>query len=114
MENIGDLQEEPFGKVILKKGSQVINSYEINTTTPKGNVLPGSTRRFSVPLDGLSSFGKYRIEGNFGYGTKGQLLTASATFYVIPLALLIAALVVIALIIGLISWRLRGRRHRRR
>lgn len=97
--NVGDLQEEPFGKIILKKGSKVLGSYEINNTTPRGNVLPDSIRRFWVPLGGLGSFGKYSLEGNFGYGTKGQLLTAKTTFYIIPLAVIILVIVIIALIL---------------
>ncbi|HEY1835592.1 MAG TPA: hypothetical protein VGG13_02100 [Candidatus Saccharimonadales bacterium] len=98
-DNTGDLQEEPFGKIILKKGSKVLGSYEINNTTPRGNVLPDSIRRFWVPLQGLGSFGKYTLEGNFGYGNKGQLLTAKTTFYIIPLAVIVLVIVIIALIL---------------
>jgi hypothetical protein len=112
-ENIGDLQEEPFGKILLKKGSTVIQSYEINNVEPKGNVLPGSIRRFSVNLDKLSNFGKYQVEGNFGYGSKGQLITASSTFYIIPLSLVIAVLVIILAVAALAFWLLKGRRRRR-
>ncbi len=101
-DNTGNLQEEPFGKVLLKKGSTVLGSYEINNTTPRGNVLPSSIRRFVVPLKGLGNFGKYTLEGNFGYGTKGQLLTATTTFYVVPLAVIILVIIVILLILFVI------------
>lgn len=101
-DNSGNLQEEPFGKIILKKGSKVLNSYEVNNTDPRGSVLPDSVRRFAVPLSGLGSFGKYTIEGNFGYGTKGQLLSASTSFYVVPLAAIIAAVVVLLVILLII------------
>lgn len=101
-DNTGNLQEQPFGKILLKKGSNVIGTYEINNTTPRGNVLPGSIRRFAVPLKGLGSFGKYTIEGNFGYGNKGQLLTAKTSFYVVPMAVIIIAVVVIlAIVLGI-------------
>jgi hypothetical protein len=97
--NTGDVQEEPFGKIILKKGSKILGSYEVNSTQPRGNVLPDSIRRFTVQLKDLGSFGKYTIEGNFGYGTKGQLLSATTTFYVIPLALIIIVVIIILLIL---------------
>jgi hypothetical protein len=61
--------------------------------------LPDSIRRFSVPLTGLGSFGKYTIEGNFGYGSKGQLLSATTTFYIIPLYIIIIAIIIILLIL---------------
>lgn len=100
--NVGNVQEQPFGKVILKKGSNVLGTYEINNTNPRGNVLPDSIRRFDVPLKGLGSFGKYTIEGNFGYGTKGQLVTAKTTFYIVPLAVIIGAIVLLLVILFLI------------
>jgi len=101
-ENKGDVQEEPFGKVILKKGNKQLATYEVNNTDPRGNVLPGSIRKFSVKLTKVSSFGKYTLQGNFGYGSNGQLLSASTTFYVIPLWAIIVGIVVILLIIAAI------------
>lgn len=97
-QNNGDVQEEPFGKIILKKGSTT-TSYEINNTDPRGNVLPGSIRKFTVPLTKTSSFGKYTLQGNFGYGSNGQLLSASTTFYVIPVTAIVALIVIVALLL---------------
>lgn len=99
-QNSGNLQEAPFGKVILKKGSNIVASYEINNTQPRGNVLPGSIRHFVTPLTGLGSFGKYTLEGNFGYGTKGQLLSASTSFYIVPVSAIVIAVVVLLVIVG--------------
>lgn len=98
-ENKGDVQEQPFGKIVLKKNGKVLQTTEINNTDPKGNVLPDSIRRFSVPLDKVGNFGKYTVEGNFGYGSNGQLLSASSTFYVVPVGIIIAVLVAIGLIV---------------
>jgi hypothetical protein len=98
--NQGNIQEQPFGKVeLLNQSKKVLATYEINETTPPGNVLPGSIREFSVPLSKVGSFGKFTVIGNFGYGDKGQLLTAQASFYMIPLGLIILAIVVIILIV---------------
>lgn len=100
--NSGDVHEQPFGKVTVKKGNKTLYTVEINNTDPKGNVLPDSVRRFNVDLKNVSSFGKYKVEGNFGYGNKGQLLSASTTFYVIPLGLIVVALGVLVLLVFLV------------
>lgn len=101
-QNSGNVQEQPFGKILLKKGSKTLATYNVNQAASPGNVLPDSIRRFTTHLDKVGSFGKYKIEGNFGYGSKGQLLTASATFYVIPLIIIILVVVVLLLILFLI------------
>lgn len=100
--NQGNIQEQPFGKIVLKKGSKTLQTTEINNTDPKGNVLPDSIRRFSVKLDKVGTWGKYTIEGNFGYGANGQLLSATSTFYVVPVALIITAVVLLVLIVAAI------------
>lgn len=102
-QNSGDVQEQPFGKIILKNWrGKVIGSYEVNNTTPRGNVLPDSIRRFSVPMKDVGGFGKYTMAGNFGYGNKGQLITASTTFYVIPVMTIVIAVLAIAFVLYLI------------
>lgn len=97
--NSGDVHEQPFGRMLLKKGNKVLQSVEINNTDPKGNVLPDSVRRFNVKLDRVSSFGKYTVQGNFGYGSNGQLLSAETTFWVVPLALIVGIIAAITLIV---------------
>lgn len=102
-QNNGDVQEQPFGKITLKNWrGKVIGTYEINSTTPRGNVLPDSIRKFSVPMKDVGGLGKYTMSGNFGYGNKGQLITASTTFYVIPVLTIALIVLVIALILFLI------------
>ncbi|MDB5175542.1 MAG: hypothetical protein JWM81_400 [Candidatus Saccharibacteria bacterium] len=101
--NEGNIQEQPFGKILLKNRSgKILDQYEINNTTPRGNVLPDSIRKFTIPLNKVGSFGIYKLEGNFGYGSNGQLLSASTTFYVIPTALIALFIVLAALIVFLI------------
>jgi len=101
-ENKGNIQEQPFGKVTVMKGKTVIQSTEINpidTNNQRANVLPDSIRRFSVPLTKLGSWGKYTVRGDFGYGSNGQLLSATTTFYVIPVVLIIIVVVLLGLIL---------------
>lgn len=102
-QNGGDVQEQPFGKLVLKNWrGKAIASYEINNGTPRGNVLPDSIRKFEVKLDKLSGFGKYTLEGNFGYGSAGQLITARTTFYIIPVYLIVIVVVLVLLVLFLI------------
>ena len=103
-QNQGNIQEQPFGKILLKNHSgKVLGAYEVNGVAPPGNVLPDSIRKFSIPLGNkVGSFGQYKLEGNFGYGTSGQLLSASTTFYVIPMWMIIAFIAVVLLLAFLV------------
>lgn len=105
-QNQGNIQEEPFGKILLKnRSNKVLATYEINNTDPPGSVLPDSIRKFPIPVKGIGKYGKYKLEGNFGYGASGQLISGSTTFYVIPTSLVIAfiafVLVLAFLVFGL-------------
>lgn len=101
--NSGNVQTAPFGKVFLKKGGKELASIEINNTQPRSTVLPDSVRRFEVGLqDKATGFGKYTVEGSFGYGDQGQLIQASSTFYVVPLPIVILAVTLVtAIILGI-------------
>jgi len=102
-QNEGNLQESPFGKILLKnRSNKILATYELNNVQPLANVLPDSIRKFSIPLTHVTSFGEYKLEGNFGYGSSGQLISAATTFYVIPLWLIIAFIVLVLLIVFLV------------
>lgn len=100
--NTGNVHEQPFGKVVLKRGDKIIQTVEINNSDPRGNVLPDSVRRFGAKLDKVGLWGRYTVDGNFGYGSNGQLLTGSTSFLVIPLFFIIAVIVVIVVILAAI------------
>lgn len=98
-QNGGNIQEQPFGKILLKNRSgKILATYEINNVEPRGNVLPDSIRKFAVPLDKVGSFGEFKLEGSFGYGSNGQLLSASTTFYVVPLIAIYIFIAIVLLI----------------
>jgi hypothetical protein len=103
--NDGNIQVGPFGTIALRKGGKTLSTIQVNKTDPPGVVLPDSTRRFEVDINKVGTFGKYTLEGNFGYGTTGQLLTAKTTFYVIPVFVFvligIGVLILLFLIFGL-------------
>ncbi len=102
LRNEGNIQEQPFGKILFKKGNTTLGTYELNAGDQPANVLPDSIRKFSIQLKDVGSFGKYTLEGNFGYGTAGQLLSAKTTFYVIPVYMIFLGIGIVALILFLI------------
>jgi len=63
---------------------------------------PDSIRKFTVPLDKVGTFGIFKLDGNFGYGSNGQLLSASTTFYVVPLIAVILFIALVAVMAFLI------------
>ena len=102
-QNEGNIQEQPFGKIQLKdRSDKVLAEYEINDIDPRGNILPDTIRRFETKLDKIGNFGMYKLVGNFGYGTNGQLLSASTTFYIVPFIFIVGFLGFVGLIIFLV------------
>ncbi len=102
-QNEGNIQEQPFGKILLKdRSNKILAEYEINDVQPRGNVLPDTIRKFSTKIDKVGNFGAYTLVGNFGYGSNGQLLSASTTFYVIPFVLIVGFLGLVLLLVFLI------------
>ncbi len=98
-QNSGDIQEIPFGKMTVTNfRGKTVYTTEVNSGETAGNVLPTSIRKFTVPFGNISSFGKYTVRGDFGYG-KGQTLTATTSFYVIPVPVIITLVVLVLLII---------------
>ena len=83
-QNAGDIQEQPFGKIQLQTWrGKIIANYEVNNETPRGNVLPGSIRKFDIPFTTkLGKIGAHKLVGNFGYGSNGSLITASTNFII--------------------------------
>lgn len=101
-QNFGNVQEQPFGKILLEQGGKELSVYQINNTSPAANVLPNSVRQFSVNLGKVGTFGQYTVLGNFGYGSNGQLLSGSTTFYVVPVFWILVVIVIILIILFLI------------
>jgi hypothetical protein len=97
IENTGNVFEKPFGKITITNWSgDVVYEYELNNTDPRGNVLPGTTRRFEDPIQNIGRFGRFTIEANISYGEGGgQIITASSSFWVIPWPLIVAAILVL-------------------
>lgn len=115
-QNKGNVQEGPFGKITVKKGSDVLSSIDFNSNTPRDMILPDSARRWTLPLDKIDGFGHYTLEATFSYGKDNQSINVSKSFWVIPTAVILMATGALVVLIGLIAliWYLIVRSHRRR
>lgn len=113
IKNTGNVHEQPRGLITIKDMfGKVVANVGVNQSVR--NILPGSTRMFTQPLDktGLGTrklFGRYTATMVLTYGPKKQTLTAKTTFWIIPYRLI--AVVVILLIAGFFFVRRLIRRH---
>ena len=102
-QNLGNLQEAPFGQIYVQKGKKVIYTNNFNQSHPQSEILPDSSRQWTVPLSGMGKFGKYTVGATLTYGTKGTSIDITKTIWIIPTTYIIAgivAVVVLALLIG--------------
>jgi hypothetical protein len=116
VKNTGSTHEQPTGQIAIKDmfGNAVAN---VNVNLNQNNVLPASTRRFDAPLDSSVVgdrflFGRYTADLKLTYGTSGQTLTESTSFWVIPYRLV--AFAIILLIVLFVVFRIGLRRYNER
>lgn len=96
------VQLSPFGKVSVKKGDKVVYETDFNNGNPRDMILPGSARRWNVPLSTFADFGEYKLVATFTYGDKNQTIEVVKSFWVIPMWVIITAVVVLLVIIAVI------------
>ncbi|MGB4761899.1 MAG: DUF916 domain-containing protein [Candidatus Saccharimonas sp.] len=101
-ENKGNVQLAPFGKISVKKGNEVIYTYDFNQDSPREVVLPDSARRWNIGLNNIGDFGYYTVSATLTYGTKNQTVEVTKSFWVIPWSLIIGSVVGLVALIGLI------------
>lgn len=105
LKNSGDIHLQPFGKVQVKNmfGS-VVHEYEYNNTEPRANILPDSIRKFEDSLVKPSKgwLGRYTITANLGISQgSGDLISASTTFWYMPLwSLAVIGVIILGLAAG--------------
>lgn len=110
IQNTGNIHVKPFGSIDLKNmfGSTVA-TLPVNGT--ESNVLPDSIRRFDNNYTDYM-IGLYTATVTIGYGTKGEAIMASTTFWVIPYRLIATILLILALVL-FISRRLQKAYNKR-
>lgn len=115
--NEGKVQAGPFGRVSVMKGDEVVYEADFNEKTQRDMVLPGSARRWEIPLANTEGFGRYTVSATFTYGSSNQTVETSEMFWVVPVTILVAAgvalLLVVAAIVGFVVSRRRKARKQR-
>jgi hypothetical protein len=93
-ENTGSVHLKPVGQIEIRDSFG--NSVDVIKVNPdKGNVLPGSIRRFESNLNKSWMFGLYTADMTIAYGTTGQAVTNTISFWVIPYKIIAVILAVI-------------------
>ncbi len=97
--NTGTVHVKPIGQIEVKDSfGNPIASLPVNKAG--GNVLPGSTRRFDeATLDKTWMFGQYTADITIAYGTTGQAIVKSISFWVIPWKIVLTVLLVLVTLI---------------
>jgi hypothetical protein len=109
VQNTGNVHVKPTGNVEVKDMfGNVVGNVAVNNTTPPSNVLPSSIRRFDVKLDTSWMFGMYTADLALGYGTTGQAITNTITFWVIPWKLIMIVLLAIAVVVFILKRMIKG------
>lgn len=106
LQNSGDIHLQPNGRVQIKNMfGDVVESYELNDSTPRAFILPDTIRRFQDDLETTNWFGRYTIEANIGHMQGGgEPLSARATFWYVPIWAIAALFIALAAIaFGIIS-----------
>lgn len=110
--NLGNGFVKPFGTVEIKNMlGKVVHVYQLNNSNPRANILPSSTRIFEDFIKGINQPGRYTVTASVSYGTGGQVLTASKSFWYIPIWL---AIILLAVLLILTLFAYRAYRHHKR
>jgi hypothetical protein len=106
VENTGDNQVVPFGKLLLRNMSgKVVGEYEISSQSDSVTVLPQSKRYIIVPLATSLKPGRYTAEVSMGYDKAGSYLHRSVSAWYIPTPYMVAALIVVIVCVVVVSRR---------
>jgi len=96
--NTGSVHVKPVGQIEIHDSfGKIVDTIPVNAE--KGNVLPDSIRRFESTFDKPWMFGHYSADLSVGYGSTGQALVRTVSFWVIPYKLVGIALILLVTLI---------------
>lgn len=102
IKNTGNIHIKPSMNIEVRDMfGGVVKTIKANESS--ANVLPDSIRRFDSKMDKPWMFGMYTANMSAGYGTNGQAITNSITFWVVPYKIVLAGLFVLSTIIYIFS-----------
>lgn len=98
IQNEGNIHIKPFGTIELRDMfGGLVKSMKVGDD--ESNVLPKSIRRFESTYNNPWMVGLYTANLAIGYGSTGQAITRSITFWVIPYKAILAGLLILATIV---------------
>jgi hypothetical protein len=97
-QNTGTVHLQPTGTIVI---NDIFKNKvaDLPVNGDKGNILPASTRRFESVLDKKWMFGRYTATISASYGTHGQAIVETISFWVIPYKLILIGLAILATIL---------------
>ena len=102
IQNEGNIHIKPIGSIEIRDMfGGIVSTIPVNSD--KSNVLPSSIRRFESQYNSDWMIGRYTANLTLGYGTTGQAITSTISFWVIPYKLLLVGLLVLMTIIYILS-----------
>ncbi|MEI6237837.1 MAG: hypothetical protein WCP03_04545 [Candidatus Saccharibacteria bacterium] len=98
IQNEGNIHIKPAGNIEVRDVfNNLVSMVPVNED--KSNILPDSIRKFSGQLSQNWLFGHYTASLALGYGTTGQAITATISFWVIPYKIILIGLFALITII---------------
>ncbi len=108
LRSLGNGFIKPYGTIEIKRTfGGTAYSYQLNNTTPRANILPGSSRTFIDPIKGINLPGRYTMIASVSFGNGSDVLVLKKAFWYIPAWLAITSIVVLAVlvILSLLAYR---------
>jgi hypothetical protein len=111
IKNTGNVHIKPSGNIEIKDTfGNVVTTLPVNEVG--SNVLPNSVRKFTAKVSKPWMFGLYTANLTMGYGTKGQAITGTTSFWVIPYRLIGGVLLGLVTIVFIFKRMLRAYNRR--
>ena len=102
IKNEGNIHVKPVGSIELRDMfGGLVSTMPVNGD--KSNVLPNSIRRFEGELKKDWMIGRYDANLTLSYGTHGQAITNTISFWVIPYKLILIGLFILATVVFIFS-----------
>jgi hypothetical protein len=104
--NDGAVHEVPTGNLTVSNlfgGKPIV----LPVNPLKGNILPGTIRKFNQKIVKKSLFGYFTIKGNLTYDTNKILVVPATSFWVIPYKLVIIVLLIVIAVFLILRYGLR-------
>lgn len=114
VQNQGNIHFVPTGKIVIYNlTGKIVGQTAFNGAG--GNVLPASSRKFEDTWSsGKFLLGRYKAKLNLTYGSQNIPLSASLTFWVVPVWSLVVLLIIILIICFVLKYLISRKKGRRR